>query len=66
MEKVPAKMNAIVLTGPGEHELREVPVPKPGPYEVLSKVRAVAICGSDPEIINGGLAGIWPTRTLLG
>ena len=58
--KIPAKMKAIVLTGPGKHELREVPVPKPGPFEVLSKVRAVAICGSDPEIFSGGLAGIWP------
>lgn len=60
MTAIPEKMQAIVLTGPGEHELREVPVPKPEPYEVLSKVRAVAICGSDPEIFQGGLAGIWP------
>ncbi len=60
MSKIPEKMKAIVLTGPGKHELQEVPVPKPGPFEVLSKVRAVAICGSDPEIFNGGLAGIWP------
>jgi L-iditol 2-dehydrogenase len=58
--RLPEKMKAIVLTGPGRHELQEVAVPKPGPYEVLSKVRAVAICGSDPEIFNGGLAGIWP------
>ena len=60
MEKIPEKMKAIVITGPGEHELQEVPVPTPGPFEVLSKVRAVAICGSDPEIFDGGLAGIWP------
>lgn len=60
MTKIPEKMKVIVLTGPGEHELQELPVPKPRPYEVLSKVRAVAICGSDPEIFNGGLAGFWP------
>jgi L-iditol 2-dehydrogenase len=57
---IPEKMKAIVLTGPGKHELQEIPVPKPGPFEVLSKVRAVAICGSDPEIFAGGLAGFWP------
>ena len=60
MAKLPEKMKAIVLTGPGAHELREVAVPKPGRFEVLSKVRAVAICGSDPEIFNGGQAGFWP------
>jgi L-iditol 2-dehydrogenase len=57
---IPEKMKAIVLTGPGQHELQEIPVPKPGPFEVLSKVRAVAICGSDPEIFAGGLTGFWP------
>lgn len=60
MTTIPEKMKAIVLTGPGEHELQQVAVPQPGPFEVLSKVRAVAICGSDPEIFNGGLAGTWP------
>lgn len=60
MANIPEKMKAIVLTGPGKHELQELPVPSPGPYEVLSKVRAVAICGSDPEIFDGGLAGFWP------
>ena len=28
--------------------------------EALCKIRAVAICGSDPEIIRGDLAGTWP------
>ena len=27
---------------------------------MLCRIRAVAICGSDPEIIRGGLAGYWP------
>lgn len=53
-------MKALVLTKPGEFEVREVPTPEPGPYEVLCRVRAVAICGSDPEIVKGDLAGIWP------
>lgn len=53
-------MNALVLTSPGEFEVRQVPIPEPEAGEVLCKVRAVAICGSDPEIIRGDLAGIWP------
>ncbi len=53
-------MKALVLPEPGKMEIRDVPTPVPGPQEVLCRVRAVAICGSDPEIIRGGLAGTWP------
>ena len=53
-------MLALVLTEPGKYEVKEVPTPEPGPDEVLCKVRGVAICGSDPEIIRGDLAGSWP------
>lgn len=62
MGSIPDKMTACVLTKPGEFEIRhDVPVPKNlKPDEVLCKIRAVAICGSDPEIIRGDLAGEWP------
>lgn len=50
-------MKALVLPEPGKLEIRDVPTPVPGPQEVLCRIRAVAICGSDPEIIRGGLAG---------
>jgi L-iditol 2-dehydrogenase len=53
-------MKALVLTSPGAFEVREVSVPKPGQHEVLCRIRGVAICGSDPEIVRGGLAGTWP------
>jgi len=56
----PKKMQALVLTSPGQFELQQVAVPAPGSGEVLCRIRAVAICGSDPEIIRGGLAGVWP------
>lgn len=59
-EAILQKAKACVLTGPGRFEIREVEVPKPGYQEVLCKIRAVAICGSDPEIIRGDLAGTWP------
>jgi len=57
---VPSKMNALVLTEPGKFEIQNVNVPIPGDGEVLCKIHAVAICGSDPEIIRGDLAGSWP------
>ncbi len=57
---VPKKAKACVLTEPGKFEIKMVDVPEPGYQEVLCKIRAVAICGSDPEIIRGDLAGIWP------
>lgn len=60
MYGIPEKMKAMVLTGAGTWEIQEVPVPKPGPEEVLCRIGGVAICGSDPEIIHGGLAGTWP------
>jgi len=53
-------MKALVLTSPGKFEIRNIPMPEPGLGEVLCKIRAVAICGSDPEIIRGDIAGIWP------
>ncbi|MEY8354569.1 zinc-binding dehydrogenase [Lachnospiraceae bacterium 54-53] len=53
-------MKAMVLTGPGAWEIRNVSIPEPGEGEVLCRIDAVAICGSDPEIIHGGLSGVWP------
>jgi len=60
IEATPSEMNALVLTSPGKFEIQRVAVPTPGPGEVLCRIRAVAICGSDPEIIRGDLAGTWP------
>jgi L-iditol 2-dehydrogenase len=53
-------MRAVVLTAPNQHEIREVPVPHPGPLEVLCKVDAVAICGTDLHIYEGRFPGRWP------
>ncbi len=58
--EIPKMMNALVLTGPSAFEVRKEPVPVPGPDEVLCKIRGVAICGSDPEIVRGDLIGYWP------
>ena len=46
-----AFMDAIVKPAAAEGlELRRVPVPEPGPGEVLIKVHKTAICGSDVHI----------------
>lgn len=50
---IPRTMRASQLIAYNQIEMREVPVPEPGPGEVLCKIKAIAICGSDPEIING-------------
>jgi len=57
---VSATMQALVVLEPGRMEIREVPVPTPGPNEVLARVRAVSICGTDAHIIRGDYPGFWP------
>lgn len=47
-------MKAVVKERPGRGwELREVPVPEPGPGEVLIRVCLIGICGSDLAIFDG-------------
>lgn len=60
MSKMPTAMKALLLTAPGEYSVQEVEVPRPGPKDVLCKIKAVAICGSDPKIMEGKAAGKWP------
>jgi len=57
---VPETMQALVLLGPDSFEIQEVAVPEPGPMEVLSRVRAVSICGTDSHLIAGHYPGFWP------
>ena len=53
--KIPKTMKAWVLGDPNELKLTRKPVPEPGTAEVLVKVDAVAICGTDLEIFANGL-----------
>jgi len=54
-------MKACLLTAPNTFAVREVPVPRAEAGEVLCRIKAVAICGTDPEIVNGiHLAKGWP------
>lgn len=49
-------MRAAFCTGPRQIELRDVPTPEPVPGEVLVRVHACGICGSDLHHYGAGLA----------
>ena len=53
-------MRALVVEEPNVFAVRDVDRPVPGANEVLCKVRAIAICGTDPHIIQGHYPGFWP------
>jgi L-iditol 2-dehydrogenase len=58
-------MNAAVFLGPNQMELRELPRPEPRDGEVLIKVHACAVCGTDLRIFAGGKTrGVYPPRVL--
>src|ERR1700684_2161673 len=46
-------MRAIVLDRPGSFRVTEVPDPTPGPGQVVVKVDACGICGTDLHIMDG-------------
>ena len=49
---IPDTMKALVLMGPDRLDLKEVPVPTPGPQEVLIRVESCAICSTDVALIH--------------
>ncbi len=60
---IPKTMKAAVLFGEGDMRLvADYPVPTPGPNEVLIRVQACAICGTDPKILAHG----WPNHPPYG
>jgi len=57
---VTATMEALVVLEPNKLEIQDVPIPTPGPNEVLARVRAVSICGTDAHLVRGDYPGFWP------
>ena len=53
-------MQALVVLAPDRFEIAQVLVPEPGRDEVLARVRAVSICGTDSHLIAGHYPGFWP------
>ena len=47
------EMRALVIERPGAAAVQRVPRPDPGPGEVLVRVGAAGICGSDVEVLEG-------------
>jgi threonine 3-dehydrogenase len=70
--KLPSRMTAVVKTkaapGPGATEIKSVPVPVPGQAEVLVKVLATAVCGSDKHIYqwDASMAGMVEPPRIYG
>jgi L-iditol 2-dehydrogenase len=55
-------MKAAVFLGPGRIEIKNIPDPKPKQGEVLLKVKACAICGTDVRIFYHGQKNVVPPR----
>ncbi|GAA3987576.1 zinc-dependent alcohol dehydrogenase family protein [Allokutzneria multivorans] len=53
-------MRAAVITAPGEVEVTEVPDPAPGARQVVVKVSACGLCGTDLHILQGEFAPTLP------
>lgn len=53
MPDIPETMQAVVCYGPQDYRLEEVPVPRPGPGEMLCRVERVGICMSDVNVYHG-------------
>ena len=70
--RLPTKMTAVVKTkaapGPSATEVRTVSVPSPGQAEVLIKVIATAVCGSDKHIYqwDASMAGMFQPPRIYG
>ena len=60
-------MYAAVVEGPGKLRVRDVAIPKPGPFEALCKLQYGATCtGTDSHIIEGNFPFLSPYPTVLG
>lgn len=53
-------MRTVIVTGPGTTGIKEVPTPSAGPKDVLVRMRASGICGSDGYYVSIG--GIPPRQ----
>lgn len=58
-------MKAVQLVAPGILEVRDVDVPEPGAGEVLVRVAAAGMCGSDAHIVHAKQA-LFPLPMTLG
>jgi threonine dehydrogenase-like Zn-dependent dehydrogenase len=64
-EKLPESMEAVICHGPEDYRLEERPVPRPGPGEVVIRVKSVGICASDIKCYTGA-ALFWGDKHRVG
>ncbi len=63
----PQTMRGAMLVGPEAIEIRDVPVPRPGPGEMLLKIEAATTCGTDVKVFKrGGHPRMLKAPTLFG
>ncbi len=60
MTTAPATMTGVILPGNSTVEFKQFPVPKPGPGQVVVKMKASSICGSDIRAIYRAHLGKGP------
>ena len=58
-------MKAAVYYGPGDLRIEESPLPEIGPGDILLKVGACAICGTDMRIFRHGHRGVKIPKLLV-
>ncbi len=58
-------MRAAVLYGKNDLRVEDTPIPKIGPHEILIRVQAAAICGSDLRMFGNGSEGVSADSPLI-
>lgn len=53
IDQIPNTMRAVVCYAPHDYRLEEVPVPRPGPGEILTRVELCGICMGDVKTFHG-------------
>jgi L-iditol 2-dehydrogenase len=46
-------MKQAIMTAPGKIEFNDIPIPQPGPGQVLLEIKRIGICGSDVHVYYG-------------
>ncbi len=60
-------MKAVVVSSPGKVEIRDLPVPVPGPYQALVKTEAACLCNAtDSKLVAGKFPGVEQYPLALG
>jgi L-iditol 2-dehydrogenase len=58
-------MRAVMLLGPGKLSCEDIPLPTPGPDEIVLKIEAALTCGTDLKAFRRGHPK-WPMPTRFG